>query len=637
MDVRKGLKELNRVFKALSMYPRGHPSLKSPMKMMFDAINEIVEEVGIIDIGVTPKGFLLADEVIDVPLAVHLHKRNIVLLSIAEGVTMEGLREALEVMAFEDGSIEARLREKKVTGISVKEVPYLEILEKEEGIAVSETVDLWKSIIFKYLSGDSEDIGIEEEKFLLTLATNLDMMQEFIRYLLKKTEGKEIVEMSSKLSEAFERIYSSVSIINKAFLPSALKNIVEVTSMLDPDMRYHLLTSGGTIIDKMTSYLTDDMVVDVVVSILAREGKVTDRLLRVVKSVTSVENVSEAAKKRVDKKFWDIINELFFRVKEEHFISAEYMKSLEELSDITLTEEIALDDKYIKTIKKDSIMEQRILFLVDLIHMDEKDATLRLEEIFEESVLSGDYVQAERVRGLLIDLFPSDQAFLYRISKDEVIKELIAALCDTDKRYFDKISSIIINIGLPTVPLLIDVLINEKNRWVRWAVLDMLLRMGRVILPEVYSHLSDNRWYVVRNMVHLIGKIGDDEGVKHLKDCLRHEDIRIKREAIKAMGSIGGESVIKTLLLLLKDKDLMAQVIQTLGDMRAIESVPLLREILLQESLLFASKYDDIRKMAAKALGKIRTVDAIETLKNGSISKRDAIKHACLDALKGIT
>ncbi len=550
---------------------------------------------------------------------------------------MEGLRDALEVMAFEDGSIEAHLKERRIAGISVQEVDYLEILKKEEGIAVSETVDLWKSLLFKYLSGDSEDIGIEEEKILLALATNMDMMQELIRYLLKKTEGKEIDERSSRLSEAFERIYSGVSVIDKALLPSLLKNLAAVIFMLEPDIRYHLLSSGGRMIDKMMVYFTDDMIADLVVSILAREGKITDRLSRVVRSVTSIEDVSEAVKRRVDRKFWELINDLFLTVKEDRFMSADYMKSFEELQHITTTDELTLDAKYIKTIEKDSIMEQRIFFLVDLIRMNEKDGALSLEGIFKESVLSGDYGQAGRVLGLLIDLFPSDQAFLYRVSEEEVIKELIDALCDTDKRYFDEISNIIINIGLPTVPLLMDVLINEKNRWVRWAVLDILSRMGRFILPEVYSRLSDNRWYVVRNMIHLIGKIGDDEGVKHLKDCLRHEDIRIKREAIKAMGSIGSESAIKTLLSLLKDKDLMAHAIQILGDMRATESVPHLRKILLKEPLLFAGKYDNIRRMVAKALGKIKTADAIETLKNGSESKRDVVKHACLNALKGIT
>ncbi|MCK5642185.1 MAG: HEAT repeat domain-containing protein, partial [Gammaproteobacteria bacterium] len=65
----------------------------------------------------------------------------------------------------------------------------------------------------------------------------------------------------------------------------------------------------------------------------------------------------------------------------------------------------------------------------------------------------------------------------------------------------------------------------------------------------------DERWYVVRNVVLVLGQVNQPRAVTFLKKAIRHADPRVRREAIRSLGALRFEETDTLLLGLLDDPD----------------------------------------------------------------------------------
>jgi HEAT repeat protein len=59
----------------------------------------------------------------------------------------------------------------------------------------------------------------------------------------------------------------------------------------------------------------------------------------------------------------------------------------------------------------------------------------------------------------------------------------------------------------------------------------------------------------VRNIIYILRKIADKRSTEYLLRTVRHSDIRVRKEGIKALGELGGRDVIQTLRECLDDAD----------------------------------------------------------------------------------
>ena len=132
-----------------------------------------------------------------------------------------------------------------------------------------------------------------------------------------------------------------------------------------------------------------------------------------------------------------------------------------------------------------------------------------------------------------------------------------------------------------------------------------LVALGPPAVAPLIAMLKDERWYVVRNMVSIIGELRCADCVLALKKPLYHNDVRVRKEAIRALMKIGGESAILTLLPLVEETDegVARHAILSLGLMRSREAVPVLLRLLERRDLLL--KELGVKKEIVAALGRI--------------------------------
>jgi HEAT repeat protein len=86
-------------------------------------------------------------------------------------------------------------------------------------------------------------------------------------------------------------------------------------------------------------------------------------------------------------------------------------------------------------------------------------------------------------------------------------------------------------------------------------IIDALAVIGKKDIPSLARGLDDQRWYVVRNIIYILRRIGQRSAVEHLLKAIRHNDVRVKKEVIKALGELGGTEVVQTLREFLDDPD----------------------------------------------------------------------------------
>ena len=109
-------------------------------------------------------------------------------------------------------------------------------------------------------------------------------------------------------------------------------------------------------------------------------------------------------------------------------------------------------------------------------------------------------------------------------------------------------------------PVLLDILSVEKDRAIRKYLVEILKDLGRKQVSLIARHLSDGRWYVVRNIVNILGDSRAEEAVTYLERVAGHKQVQIRQEVIKGLISIGGKKAAVLLTRFLKDRDLDVQI-----------------------------------------------------------------------------
>ncbi len=221
-----------------------------------------------------------------------------------------------------------------------------------------------------------------------------------------------------------------------------------------------------------------------------------------------------------------------------------------------------------------------------------------------------------------------------------------------------------------SVPHLCELLGNLTGSKPRRIICDALAKVGKDSVELMAPFLVDKRWYLVRNIVYILGRIGRKEAVPLIGKTLQHEDVRVRREALQALGLIGGSESMQYMIASLEDKDIrirgnaalnlgrmgekalapltermlskefykkeMQEIkafFRAVGMIRSNHSIPLLYSILEGRKWFGRVKADEIRACAIGTLVRIGTPEAKEVLEMGAGSREESLREACRRAL----
>jgi HEAT repeat protein len=137
-----------------------------------------------------------------------------------------------------------------------------------------------------------------------------------------------------------------------------------------------------------------------------------------------------------------------------------------------------------------------------------------------------------------------------------LLAEILDSGIDIDVKIFEELIDFF---DKNAIEPLVKYLGELKTIRARKYVIDALTVVGKKDIQALSRGLNDQRWYVVRNIIYILRKIGDKRAIEYLLKTIRHGDVRVRKEVIKALGELGGREVVQTLRECLDDPDVQVR------------------------------------------------------------------------------
>ena len=219
---------------------------------------------------------------------------------------------------------------------------------------------------------------------------------------------------------------------------------------------------------------------------------------------------------------------------------------------------------------------------------------------------------------------------------------------------------------------LMKVLGELSNPKARRTVCDAVCQVGKDQIDRILPFMEDRRWYLVRNVVYILGRIGKEAAIPSIQKALSHREMRVRREGVHSLGFIGGSKAFNLLVKALQDPDMrvrcgaalnlgkvgrknslvyLGELIQSkdfhrkepaekkalfdaVGIAGSNEALPMLQKLLMKRTWFRRRRAEDSREGAAGALALIGTREAKSVLELGQKSKNATIRRICQRALR---
>ena len=721
----KVLKELSGAVKAIGFYPSDHPTVASAVERAAETVREAIAREGVLRVGVGDAVFLHGTERIGVgdrvlaSFATYLGRRGVGVLTFKPPVGAGTLKGLLEVIALDPGVLRSRggparcLAERRLEGVSVEEFDTADVLRAARTTSVSDSgresspATSLNDLVARFLTGQDGTPSPEAKEHLERAVTDPGAA----RALLKAVQGlasREGAGSGRMMSLALARMAAAVAGRDPAALASLASSLRAALDDLDPATRMEVLQSSipvaGTDLDlarEIRAGIPDDRLGEMIVSLVRSEGKLTPRLTSVIRKVLidtrgpgrdrgGVKEEIEAARRKGSDPLadvWASIEDLL-EESEDDWLSREYKNLLEIVGAAgpalhgDLRREIRGLPEFQDALTEAGDSRSAWLIFSEMLQVETEPAVLCevLGEIERRAagIDPGWYAVAGEVSSTVRDRLGSwslpdvqnaGTATLRRIA-GSLIGTLPASfhrLTEADRDALERTAK---TLGAFVADPLLAALEKEEDWEIRKTLIRFLVAQGREVIPTLVKRLADPSWFLVRNILVVLGEVGDPSVLPMISGTLRHPEPRVRKEAVTALGKIGGIRAFGLVSEALEDPEVaevairalgainhgravaiflqragsihvlgrrnkaIRDAINALGELRAREAVPRLRSILARGFWLPPASGDPLRIAAAHALDRIGTPEALQAVTRGARLGRRPVRETCAAILE---
>ncbi|MHB8481590.1 MAG: HEAT repeat domain-containing protein [Nitrospiria bacterium] len=239
----------------------------------------------------------------------------------------------------------------------------------------------------------------------------------------------------------------------------------------------------------------------------------------------------------------------------------------------------------------------------------------------------GDFIQVEKIIRLFVSLkdqippLPENQhailnEFINSIGKPEYFNKIEQHINNLDGRNLTALCSFLGMLNPSAVSSIIHILGKAKTRKVRKVLSDILVELGKKDIGLIISRLQGGQWFVIRNLVQIIGRIGNQQATDSLRKLVQYPDERVRKEVVSTLLMIGDENAKEMMLNFLTDHDaaIRRQAIHAIQLNKNVKALPVLMKMIEKED--FGSRETEEKYITFGAIGKLGNDDLIPLLKS---------------------
>jgi HEAT repeat protein len=204
---------------------------------------------------------------------------------------------------------------------------------------------------------------------------------------------------------------------------------------------------------------------------------------------------------------------------------------------------------------------------------------------------------------------------LSRAGSEKLFKELADRHLAGDDSAAMEAAEILKHAGVRAVDYLIERLAVEEDRGNRANLVTLLKEMHRSASQAFVARLKDPRWFLVRNVVHILGELGDPSVLPALREIADHGDPRVRKEMVRTYLRLGGPEGEELVVRSLGDPDRAVQLVavNALSGLGGRESTTQILD-LIRRAGSHGSAATELRLEAVAAAGRRKLGDAVEPL-----------------------
>lgn len=224
--------------------------------------------------------------------------------------------------------------------------------------------------------------------------------------------------------------------------------------------------------------------------------------------------------------------------------------------------------------------------------------------------------------------------------------------------------------GPPAVEWLMQILAESQQKRTRRPLARLIADLIKDDPARLKPWMTNDQWYVVRNVVHILGWIGGNEIVPLLRGAIDHHEMRVRREVVAALSQAHADLArpIYTEMLPMSEPPLFAAILHQLSLDPSPEVAKILEGLVKEDAFesrsdaerravfmalatrgnevlgtleteldrggIFARGMDAHWQMVARCIARIGTSEALALLERGKRSHKGGLRKACSMALR---
>lgn len=226
------------------------------------------------------------------------------------------------------------------------------------------------------------------------------------------------------------------------------------------------------------------------------------------------------------------------------------------------------------------------------------------------------------------------------LATDEMVAHYLFALRDKSRGDRQEAENILALFQERAVRPLLDALAAENDLLVRKSIVEIVARIGRPAVPVILENLNDSQWFIVRNMVTILGSMGMPDLAPQVAGTLSHPDARVKKEAIKALSRLDHPFAVSALgeLCFHAEESVALTAVAALASKKEAEAVLALYRRAVRKQLFYPNfRFTQDAIDSLRAIGTDEALTALdEIIKMGVIWQTRRFREIKLHALQSV-